>query len=129
MRRGRNALDRLLRRQTQRRRHSHRAVRNLPQSRAGQQSACCRMREDTGAIVFPRGDARTAMHTFGQSEGWRPSPNVCQSRGDVRSRRDQIPCMEDIMGFLPEKKLSDKCRGAWFAAVVAALKVRAVLLA
>src|SRR5215468_5020440 len=35
--------------------------------------------------------------------------------------------MEDIMGFLPEKKLSDKCRGAWFAAVVAVLNVTALL--
>src|SRR6516225_3884588 len=31
------------------------------------------------------------------------------------------------MRFLPEKKLSDKCRGAWFAAVVAVLNVTALL--
>src|SRR5262244_3375512 len=35
--------------------------------------------------------------------------------------------MEDIMGFLPEKELSDKCRGACFAAVVAVLNVTALL--
>jgi len=35
--------------------------------------------------------------------------------------------MEDIMGFLPEKELSEKCRGVCFAAVLAVLNVTALL--
>jgi ribose transport system substrate-binding protein len=35
--------------------------------------------------------------------------------------------MEDIMGFLPEKELSEKCRGVCFAAVLVVLNVTALL--
>src|SRR5215510_4074661 len=35
--------------------------------------------------------------------------------------------MENIMGFPPEKERSDKCRGAWFAAVLAVANVTALL--
>src|SRR5262245_59186464 len=35
--------------------------------------------------------------------------------------------MENIMGFPPEKERSDKCCGAWFAAVLAVANVTALL--
>src|SRR5215470_7443111 len=95
------------------------------------------MRESTAAIVC-RGDsgaaardARTVSQTFGSLSGLETiAERLLESQQRSVWARDLIPhdaCMENIMGFLPEKELSDKCRGAWFAAVMAVANVTVLL--
>jgi ribose transport system substrate-binding protein len=97
------------------------------------------MREDTAAIGRAATDQRRRRDgretrrlrgkCSGAPKGWSLLRDVCYSRGSVRSRRKQISLdafTEDIMGFAPEKELSDKCRGPCFAAVMAVLNAIAL---